>query len=298
MYGRTIRDRLAPLQPFRRARLEKSPAPNSPAGVSLGGRVAASMYGRIAHDRLALLEQVMEQEVHSVDEVYVVTKAWAPNNGILISGCQTNQTTADATTPLGVSFGALSNSIQTILANEHGKVTNEDLVMKAPELLSRQGLYDSDIGGRPWNKKSLYKCSGLPPMSEAEAHAFEVNSFGLYNELSELVELGGADNNLNTSNVETTDYLMLPPDRELSANDYMELNDLLALDPSFSSEFSAQDNQYMQHPLAQYNGHYDLSGPSEPTMPSIFDVFPPNNGVLATDDPANYLDPAMQFPFS
>ncbi|PWZ46488.1 hypothetical protein Zm00014a_021492 [Zea mays] len=141
-------------------------------------------------------------------------------------------------------------------------------------------------------------CSGLPPMSEAEAHAFEVNSFGLYNELSELVELGGADNNLNTSNVETTDYLMLPPDRELSANDYMELNDLLALDPSFSSEFSAQDNQYMQHPLAQYNGHYDLSGPSEPTMPSIFDVFPPNNGVLATDDPANYLDPAMQFPFS
>jgi hypothetical protein len=135
-------------------------------------------------------------------------------------------------------------------------------------------------------------------MSEAEAHAFEVNSFGLYIELSELVELGGTDNNLNTSNVETTDYLMLPPDRELSANDYMELNDLLALDPSFSSEFSAQDNQYMQHPLAQYNGHYDLLGPSEPTMPSIFDVFPPNNGVLATDDPANYLDPAMQFPFS
>jgi hypothetical protein len=81
----------------------------------------------------------MEQEDYSVDEVYAVTKAWAPNNGILISGCQTNQTTADATTPLGVSFGALSNSIQTILANEHGKVTNEDLVMKAPELLSRQG---------------------------------------------------------------------------------------------------------------------------------------------------------------
>jgi hypothetical protein len=66
----------------------------------------------------------MEQEVHSVDEVYAVTKAWAPNNGILISGCQTNQTTADATTPQGVSFGALSNAIQTILANEHEKVTN------------------------------------------------------------------------------------------------------------------------------------------------------------------------------
>ncbi|AQK60945.1 hypothetical protein ZEAMMB73_Zm00001d053993 [Zea mays] len=230
MYGRTIRDRLAPLQPFRRARLEKSPAPNSPAGVSLGGRVAASMTMNL-----------------------MIWHYTIPSKGL-----------------------------RTLGLIDRGWIR----------------LYDSDIGGRPWNKKSLYKCSGLPPMSEAEAHAFEVNSFGLYNELSELVELGGADNNLNTSNVETTDYLMLPPDRELSANDYMELNDLLALDPSFSSEFSAQDNQYMQHPLAQYNGHYDLSGPSEPTMPSIFDVFPPNNGVLATDDPANYLDPAMQFPFS
>ena len=53
----------------------------------------------------------MEQEVHSVDEVYAVTKAWAPNNGILISACQTNQTTTSATTPQGVSFGALSNAI-------------------------------------------------------------------------------------------------------------------------------------------------------------------------------------------
>jgi len=92
----------------------------------------------------------LEQEVHSVDEVYAGTKAWAPNNGILISGCQTNQTSADATTPQGVSFGALSNAIQTILADKHGRVTNKDLVMKARELLSKQGytqqpgLYCSD----------------------------------------------------------------------------------------------------------------------------------------------------------
>ena len=133
-------------------------------------------------------------------------------------------------------------------------------------------------------------------MSEAEAHAFEVNSFDLYNELSGLVGLGSVDNNFNTSNS------MLPLDRELSADDYMELNDLLAPDPSFPSEFPDLDNQYMQYPLAQYSGHYDvptLSGPSEPTMPSIFDAFPPsNNGVLATDVAADYLDPTMQFPFS
>jgi len=133
-------------------------------------------------------------------------------------------------------------------------------------------------------------------MSEAEAHAFEVNSFGLYNELSGLVGLGSVDNNFNTSNS------MLPLDRELSADDYMELNDLLAPDPSFPSEFPDLDNQYMHYPLDEYNGHYDvttLSGPLEPTMPSIFDAFPPsNNGVLATDVAADYLDPTMQFPFS
>ncbi|KAL6853844.1 hypothetical protein ACP4OV_019873 [Aristida adscensionis] len=92
----------------------------------------------------------LKQEVHSVDEVYAGTKAWSPNNGILISGCQTNQTSADATTPQGVSFGALSNAIQTILSDKHKKVTNKDLVTKAREMLSKQGytqqpgLYCSD----------------------------------------------------------------------------------------------------------------------------------------------------------
>ncbi|KAL5221471.1 hypothetical protein ABZP36_026184 [Zizania latifolia] len=91
----------------------------------------------------------IEQQVHSVDEVYAGTKTWAPNNGILISGCQSNQTSADATTPQG-SYGALSNAIQSILADKRGNVTSKDLVLKARELLSKQGytqqpgLYCSD----------------------------------------------------------------------------------------------------------------------------------------------------------
>lgn len=124
-----------------------------------GGGGVFGMVGALAQEFLkAKLEgkeeeafkPALEQEVHSVDEVYAGSKAWAPNNGILISGCQTNQTSADATTPQGVSFGALSNAIQTILADKHGKVTNKDLVMKARELLSKQGytqqpgLYCSD----------------------------------------------------------------------------------------------------------------------------------------------------------
>lgn len=139
-------------------------------------------------------------------------------------------------------------------------------------------------------------------MSEAEAHAFEVNTFDLYDELSGLAGLeGGVPNHFSVSNVGTTDYTMLPSDRELSTDDYMELNDLLSSDPSYPSEFSAQNNQFMQYPQAQstHDGHYDvaaLSGPMEPTMPCIFDYFPPNNGGFTTDE-ANYLGPTMQYPF-
>ncbi|KAI4963053.1 hypothetical protein ZWY2020_012837 [Hordeum vulgare] len=94
----------------------------------------------------------MEQEVGGVEEVYAGTKSWAPSNGVLVSGCQScSQTSADATTAEGSSFGALSNAIHTILEGEDGgDVTNRDLVMGARQALARQlytqepGLYCSD----------------------------------------------------------------------------------------------------------------------------------------------------------
>uniref|UniRef100_A0A0E0L4A0 Peptidase C14 caspase domain-containing protein n=1 Tax=Oryza punctata TaxID=4537 RepID=A0A0E0L4A0_ORYPU len=95
------------------------------------------------------LEPAMKQEVHNVHEVYAGTTARV-SNGVLISGCQTDQTSADATTPKGVSYGALSNAIQTILSEKSGRVTNKELVLRARELLSKQGytqqpgLYCSD----------------------------------------------------------------------------------------------------------------------------------------------------------
>ena len=139
-------------------------------------------------------------------------------------------------------------------------------------------------------------------MSEAEAHAFEVNTFGPYNELSGFAGLEDVPNNFSASNVAATDYMVLPPDRELSTDDFIELNDLLASDPSFPSEFPAQNSQFMQYSPAQptYNGHYDvatLPGPVEPTMPSIFDGFPPDNGGFTSDEAANFSYPTMQYPF-
>ncbi|XP_062231763.1 metacaspase-4-like [Phragmites australis] len=114
------------------------------------------MLGKLRHDgKLDALRAALEQEAHSVQEVYAGTAARVvvprPRNGVLISGCQTGQTSADATTPDGVSYGALSNAIQTILAGKkHGTVTNRKLVLKTRELLSKQGytqqpgLYCSD----------------------------------------------------------------------------------------------------------------------------------------------------------
>lgn len=94
-----------------------------------------------------------ETHMGSKREAYAgATNRSLPDSGILISGCQTNQTSADAT-PQGnaaESYGALSNAIQTIIAESDGQITNQELVLKARQLLKRQGftqqpgLYCSD----------------------------------------------------------------------------------------------------------------------------------------------------------
>lgn len=95
----------------------------------------------------------LETEVGSKQEVYAGTnKRQLPDGGILISGCQTDQTSADAA-PAGnadEAYGALSNAIQTILAETDGEITNQGLVLKARNILKSQGftqqpgLYCSD----------------------------------------------------------------------------------------------------------------------------------------------------------
>ncbi|OEL18221.1 Metacaspase-4 [Dichanthelium oligosanthes] len=94
-------------------------------------------------EQVETLSRALGQEVvHSVKEVYAGTAASVPlpRNGVLISGCQTDQTSGDATTAEGVSYGLLSNAIQTILASKkHRTVTNRELVLEARELLSKLG---------------------------------------------------------------------------------------------------------------------------------------------------------------
>ncbi|CAK7326025.1 unnamed protein product [Dovyalis caffra] len=107
---------------------------------------------KLDHDE-GYAQPAVETEVGSKQEVYAgATKRALPDSGILISGCQTDQTSADAS-PGGNSaeaYGALSNAIQTILAEADGGISNQELVLKARKMLKKQGftqrpgLYCSD----------------------------------------------------------------------------------------------------------------------------------------------------------
>ncbi|KAG6529655.1 metacaspase-5-like [Zingiber officinale] len=75
------------------------------------------------------------------------------DNGILVSGCQSDQTSADANPAGGKgggAYGALSNAIQSILQENGGEISNRKLVIRARKMLEKQGftqrpgLYCSD----------------------------------------------------------------------------------------------------------------------------------------------------------
>ncbi|XP_021715011.1 metacaspase-5-like [Chenopodium quinoa] len=84
-----------------------------------------------------------DAKVERKEEVYAgENKRSLPRNGILLSGCQTDQTSADAS-PSGrdsEAYGAFSNSIQTILRESDGDIRNDEIVTKARNLLKRQGF--------------------------------------------------------------------------------------------------------------------------------------------------------------
>ncbi|ONK74874.1 uncharacterized protein A4U43_C03F11010 [Asparagus officinalis] len=115
----------------------------------------------------SLAQEFLQQKLESNDEDYVKPALNAkvnrkqdvyagannkslPDNGILISGCQTDQTSADANPPGGGAYGALSNAIQTILKESDGEISNQALVKRARKILAKQGfsqrpgLYCSD----------------------------------------------------------------------------------------------------------------------------------------------------------
>ncbi|CAN6354803.1 unnamed protein product [Urochloa humidicola] len=117
--------------------------------MAADGKLEGNDVGQQADTRSRDAASGQEARSSVVKEVYAGTAASValPRNGVLISGCQTDQTSGDATTADGVSFGLLSNAIQTILASrKHRTVTNRELVLEARELLAKQGVTKQQPG--------------------------------------------------------------------------------------------------------------------------------------------------------
>ncbi|KAG6418928.1 hypothetical protein SASPL_121135 [Salvia splendens] len=119
----------------------------------VGGLAQQFLQQKLQDNDESYAEPALATHVGSKKEAYAgTTQKGLPDMGILISGCQSDQTSADAT-PAGdasKAYGALSNAIQTILAESDGSVSNQELVTKARRLLQKQGytqrpgLYCSD----------------------------------------------------------------------------------------------------------------------------------------------------------
>ncbi|VFQ82440.1 unnamed protein product [Cuscuta campestris] len=119
----------------------------------VGGLAVDFLKCKLNQNDETYVKPALETPVGSKQEVYAGTSQRAlPDSGILISGCQTDQTSADATPSSNPheSYGALSNAIQTILNESDRPVSNQELVLKARDILKkkgftqRPGLYCSD----------------------------------------------------------------------------------------------------------------------------------------------------------
>ncbi|XP_047321656.1 metacaspase-4-like [Impatiens glandulifera] len=109
----------------------------------VGGLAQEFLKQKLDDNDESYAKPAMDTHVGSKQEVYAgATKRSFPDNGILISGCQTDQTSADASPSGNASeaYGALSNAIQTILAETDGPVSNRELVLKARTILKKQGF--------------------------------------------------------------------------------------------------------------------------------------------------------------
>lgn len=64
-----------------------------------------------------------------------------PDSGVLLSGCQANETSADISGSGGgekKAYGAFSNAVQMVLKEHSGALSNKEIVMLARSVLQRQ----------------------------------------------------------------------------------------------------------------------------------------------------------------
>lgn len=109
----------------------------------LFGKKASSKVQRLVTDNCSFLEEMGVNTKGRGLEHHGLQKGKQsihPDMGILLSGCQTDETSEDAcpTEDLNKAYGAFSNAIQTIL-EQHGKpISNRELVLGARKLLDEE----------------------------------------------------------------------------------------------------------------------------------------------------------------
>lgn len=115
------------------------------------GNIRTTLYDVFGEDASPNVKKFMDsQETEGQGEILgdIVTEK-PKDKGVLLSGCQTDQTSGDVRTK-GQAYGAFSDAIQTILAEREGKITNKELVLGVREFLEyecypqKPGLYCSD----------------------------------------------------------------------------------------------------------------------------------------------------------
>ncbi|XP_027176590.1 metacaspase-9 [Coffea eugenioides] len=65
-------------------------------------------------------------------------KALKQDEGILLSGCQADETSADVISEKGEAFGAFSNAVQQVFKEHSGPLTNTEVVSMARKILANQ----------------------------------------------------------------------------------------------------------------------------------------------------------------
>lgn len=110
------------------------------------GKVRPSLYEIFGKDASPRVKKFMKGVMEKLDGGGKV------GGGILISGCQSDQTAGDTSTvgEPNSAYGVLSNAIQKIIEETEGRVSNRKLVVRARKLLKcegfeqRPGLYCTD----------------------------------------------------------------------------------------------------------------------------------------------------------
>ena len=82
------------------------------------------------------------KEVDNQEQLGCLERAMKSACGILLSGCQSNETSADVNMEAdkgGKAHGAFSYAIEQVLMQNLGQLSNKEVVMKAREVLLEQG---------------------------------------------------------------------------------------------------------------------------------------------------------------